>query len=90
MVIPDKVVKVQWIDASWDSATLLLDEIDPLAKLVETGRLICEDKDSITVGLEACPKDDSFRHIVSIPRVGIQGMWVATQWRKYPHHWGNR
>lgn len=90
MHIPDTVVRVNWIDANWDSNTLLLDEIDPLAELVQTGRLVREDRDSITVGLEACPKDGTFRHLVSIPRVNIQGMWAAERWRKYPHHWKKR
>lgn len=70
--MPRTIAIVEWTDASWDSATVTPDEIEPLAVLSEAGWLVREDRDSITLALELCEADGTCRHTVSIPRVGIR------------------
>jgi hypothetical protein len=78
--MPRKIAVVEWVDASWDSASVRPNEIEPLARMVECGWLVHQDKESVTLAAEVSDSDQTMRHTVHIPRSGIVRMQVVAVW----------
>lgn len=75
-----KIAVVEWVDASWDSDTLRVHELSPLIRLRNTGWLVREDAESVTLAAEVSDSDRTMRHAVHIPRSGILRMQVVAVW----------
>lgn len=66
------IVMVEWIDASYQDGDITLSQMSQLLPLQTVGWLVLETKDAVSVAAEYCEKEQTFRHVSHIPRVGIK------------------
>ena len=72
------MILVEWLDASWSSSPYTLKEAQDytLVRLFSVGHLIAENESRIIIAtdhqdLQTEPLQDTWRHLVAIPKVGI-------------------
>lgn len=67
------IVEIHWHDASYSNRTMNLDEVnhDGSCKLIDCGYLISEDKTEIHIGAEYSPNDNTWRHVIHIPKAVV-------------------
>lgn len=65
------IAVVTWFDASYQRGECSIDELVPRVILESAGFLIREDADSVSIGMDYYPEDETWRHIENIPRVNI-------------------
>lgn len=69
--INNVVVVVEWIDASYQRGELTVPEMTPLMRLRTAGWLVREDKESISIALDRCDSEHSYRDVTHIPKSGV-------------------
>jgi len=63
-----KYIYVKWLDASFDSGVLGIDELDGNWICETIGILVKEDKEFLYIAMEYTEKNDIYRHIMYIPK----------------------
>jgi hypothetical protein len=69
--MPQTVVCVEWVDACYERGSLKAGELGGLLTLKTVGWLVREEEDHVSVAAEWCPREETYRDISHIPRVGI-------------------
>ena len=68
------VAFVQWVDASHQEGPCDIEQLDEGVTLESAGILVRENERVVSLALDACPDDGSWRHIVHIPRPYIKAI----------------
>jgi hypothetical protein len=71
-----KIAYIRWSDASNQAGSITEDEINPRVEVESVGMLIRQDKDTVSIGLDYYPHDETWRWVLNIPRVNIISMVV--------------
>ena len=69
-----QIVVIRWVDAAmYGNGTRTREEAEEceLMELVSVGVLIKENDTQITLGMDFCPRDDSYRCVNTYPKTGI-------------------
>lgn len=65
------IVWIEWNDASYQTGELTLEELNPLIRLHSVGWLLREDDESISIAMERCDEQSTYRHVTHIPKVNV-------------------
>jgi hypothetical protein len=68
------IVWVRWFDASYQAHEVTLDELVTRVYLETSGMLIVDDKAVVSIALDYCEMDKTWRRVQNIPKVNIVKM----------------
>jgi hypothetical protein len=65
---------IRWFDASYQRGECTEEELVPKVELESAGLLVAENEESVSIALDQCDADGTWRYIEHIPRVNILSM----------------
>lgn len=68
------LVYVRWLDASIQQHECREEDLQPGMLLESAGLLVRQDRDFISLALDWCQQDRSWRHVQHIPRVCVRAV----------------
>lgn len=69
---PRKVIVIIWRDAAAEPTGILFeDEFKGLMEQHTAGWYVSEDKEKVSLALDWCPSENTYRYVIHIPKVNI-------------------
>lgn len=71
LALDNVLVVVVWVDANYQRGEITLDDMRPLMRLRSAGWLVADTKEYVTLAMDRCDVDGTFRDVTHIPKAGI-------------------
>jgi hypothetical protein len=68
------ICEVEWVDASHDSTVGKPEDFEALVLLHSVGYLISNEDEHVSLAMERCVEEGTFRHVTHIPRSCVKKM----------------